>query len=95
MPKPSVVQIAGAKDARAAHILARSFFRDMRSNGYSCKQILALATELIDQVTREMRGEVQETPSSVNSDLPGSWGPPGFQRPLAPLIEVKRRAPGG
>jgi hypothetical protein len=44
-----------ARNARAAHILAHSLFRDMRENGYECGQILALATELIDQVTKEMR----------------------------------------
>jgi hypothetical protein len=92
MPKQSVVQIAGAKDARAAHILARSFFRDMRSNGYSCKQILALATELIDQVTREMKGEGQEPVRIVDPGGKETWGSPGFH---TPLVEVKRRAPGG
>jgi hypothetical protein len=92
MPKQSVVQIAGAKDARAAHILARSFFRDMRNNGYSCKQILALATELIDQVTREMKGEGQAPVRVVATEDSKNWGSPGFQ---TPLIEVKRRAPGG
>lgn len=45
------------RDARAARILARSLFRDMRQNGYSSPQILALATELIDLVTKDMHGE--------------------------------------
>jgi hypothetical protein len=45
------------RDARAARILARSLFRDMRQSGYSSPQILALATELIDLVTKDMRGE--------------------------------------
>jgi hypothetical protein len=45
------------RDGRAARILARSLFRDMRQSGYSSPQILALATELIDLVTKEMRGE--------------------------------------
>ncbi|MHB1845723.1 MAG: hypothetical protein ACYCWW_12925 [Deltaproteobacteria bacterium] len=47
----------GQADGRAARILARSLFRDMRSNGYGPQQILGLATELIDLVTQEMRGE--------------------------------------
>ncbi len=45
------------RDARAARILARSLFRDMMQSGYSSPQILALATELIDLVTKDMRGE--------------------------------------
>jgi hypothetical protein len=50
-------QNAGGRDSRAARILARSLFRDMRQTGYSSPQILALATELIDLVTKDMRGE--------------------------------------
>ena len=46
-----------ARDTRAARILARSLFRDMRQNGYNSTQILALATELIDLVTQEMKGQ--------------------------------------
>jgi len=42
------------RDGRAARILANSLFRDMRQNGYECSQILALATELIDLVTKDM-----------------------------------------
>jgi hypothetical protein len=48
-PKPS--------DLKATKILARSFYRELRENGYSCNQILGLATELIDLVTRELRAE--------------------------------------
>jgi len=44
------------RDARAARILANSLFRDMRQNGYECSQILALATELIDLVTKDVSG---------------------------------------
>jgi hypothetical protein len=33
----------------------------MRTNGYGNPQILALATELIDLVTRDMRGEGEES----------------------------------
>jgi hypothetical protein len=44
------------RDGRAARILANSLFRDMRQNGYECSQILALATELIDLVTKDMSG---------------------------------------
>ena len=44
------------RDGRAARILANSLFRDMRQSGYECSQILALATELIDLVTKDMSG---------------------------------------
>jgi len=48
---------AKPSDVKATKILARSFYRELRENGYSCNQILALATELIDLVTRELRAE--------------------------------------
>jgi hypothetical protein len=49
----------GGKNTRASRILARSIFRDMRQDGYNCQQILALATELVDLVTKDMRGECE------------------------------------
>ncbi len=42
---------------KGAKILARSFFKELRDNGYDCNQILAISTELIDLVTRDIRGE--------------------------------------
>jgi hypothetical protein len=56
MAQPALADVR-TTDARASRILARSLFRDMRSNGYATQQILALATELIDLVTQDMRGE--------------------------------------
>ena len=50
-------EVSAGRAARAARILARSLFRDMRQSGYCSPQILALATELIDLVTKDMRGE--------------------------------------
>jgi hypothetical protein len=49
-------------DTRAARILARTFYKDLRENGYTPNQILALSTELIDLVTRDLRGEREKGP---------------------------------
>jgi len=38
-------------DPRAARILAKSIYRELTSQGYDDKQIVALATELIAEVT--------------------------------------------
>ena len=43
-------------DNKAAQILARSLFKELRGNGYSPNQILGLTTELIDLVTQDLRG---------------------------------------
>ena len=40
--------------ARAVKILAKSIFRDLEAQGYDEKQIVALATELISEVTTKM-----------------------------------------
>jgi len=44
--------------SRAVKILAKSIFRDLESQGFDEKQIIALATELISEVTTKMaRGD--------------------------------------
>lgn len=39
---------------RALRILSKSLYRDLRQNGYEPKQIVALASELIAQVTTDI-----------------------------------------
>jgi hypothetical protein len=47
--------------ARAVKILAKSIYRDLEAQGYDEKQIVALATELISEVTTKMaRGDKQQ-----------------------------------
>jgi hypothetical protein len=40
-------------DRRSVEILARSIFRELKSNGYGVRQILSLSSELIGLVTAE------------------------------------------
>jgi hypothetical protein len=42
---------------RALRILSKSLYRDLRQNGYEAKQIVALASELISQVTTDISDE--------------------------------------
>ena len=42
---------------RALKILSKSLYRDLRQNGYEAKQIVALASGLIEQVTTDMKDE--------------------------------------
>ena len=39
---------------RALRILSKSLYRDLRQNGYEPKQIVAVASELIAQVTSDI-----------------------------------------
>jgi len=44
--------------SRAVKILAKSLYRDLEAQGFDEKQIVALATELISEVTSKMaRGD--------------------------------------
>jgi len=49
--------LGGTVDAKSAKILARSFYKELRESGFSHNQILAASTELLDLVTRDLRGE--------------------------------------
>lgn len=42
-------------DVKGSKILARTFFNQLRSSGYTPHQIIGVATELIDLVTNEIR----------------------------------------
>ena len=44
----------GMLDGKGARILAKSLFKELRGNGYSADQILALTTELIGLVTQNV-----------------------------------------
>jgi hypothetical protein len=47
-----------------ARLLARSFYKELRSSGYSPKELLELASELIAQMTLELQQQ-REGPGRV------------------------------
>lgn len=54
--------------SRAVKILAKSIYRDLESQGFDEKQIVALATELISEVTNKIavsRGSSPKLPQQV------------------------------
>ena len=44
-----------------ARILARSFYRELRSNGYTSAEVVAVSTELIELLTLELRDHRETT----------------------------------
>lgn len=48
---------ARAERAKAVQILAKSIFKELRTQGYETKEIVALSTELLGLVTNELRPE--------------------------------------
>jgi hypothetical protein len=54
--------------SRAVKILAKSIYRDLEAQGFDEKQIVALATELISEVTAKIsisRGSSPKLPQQV------------------------------
>ncbi|HEX4449295.1 MAG TPA: hypothetical protein VH143_00440 [Kofleriaceae bacterium] len=49
--------------ARAVKILAKSIYRDLEAQGFDEKQIIALATELISEVTAKMTSTRSSSPN--------------------------------
>jgi hypothetical protein len=49
---------------RSAKILAKSFYRQLRENGYTHNQVVSMASELISLVTQEMRERPIDTRSA-------------------------------
>jgi hypothetical protein len=45
-----------ARDPRALAILAKTIYRELRSNGFEERDVIALAGELLGQVTTEVKG---------------------------------------
>jgi hypothetical protein len=46
----------GARDARALAIMAKTIYRELRANGFEARDVIALAGELLAQVTSEVKG---------------------------------------
>ena len=53
--------------ARAVKILAKSIYRDLEAQGFDEKQIVALATELISEVTTKIEISRGSSPDIVKT----------------------------
>ncbi len=62
-------------DQKGPRILARTFFTQLRSTGYTPHQIIGIATELLDLVTEELKqGDKPADVAQVTAEPA-----PGFQ----------------
>ncbi len=57
MPQDNLVPAGVSPDPRSLKIVAKSIFKELRANGYSARQVISLATELISLVTTDLAHE--------------------------------------
>ena len=65
-------------DQKGPRILARTFFAQLRTSGYTPHQIIGIATELLDLVTEELKqgeAEKNEDVPQVTSEQSAGWQP--------------------
>jgi hypothetical protein len=60
-----------------ARILARSFYKELRANGYTPSELVAVSSELITLVTLELQREREtaEEPALPASPIAEAWRP--------------------
>jgi hypothetical protein len=46
---------SGVRDSRTLSILAKSIYRELRGNGFEARDVIALAGELLAQLTTEVQ----------------------------------------
>ena len=56
MALPLLNDIRKVRDPRALAILAKTIYRELRANGFEERDVIALAGELLGQVTSEVKG---------------------------------------
>jgi len=55
-----------ATSQKAVRILSKSIYRELKQNGYEPSQIVALATELLGQVTSDINADALELSSRLD-----------------------------
>jgi pyruvate-formate lyase-activating enzyme len=53
-------------DKQSTRILARTFFNQLRSSGYTPTQIIGMATELLDLVTEDIKAVDKNIAATTN-----------------------------
>ena len=56
MALPLLNDIRATRDPRALAILAKTIYRELRASGFEERDVIALAGELLGQVTTEVKG---------------------------------------
>lgn len=57
----------GARDPKALAILAKTIYRELRGSGFQARDVIALAGELLAQVTADVRSRGQDGSMGVRT----------------------------
>jgi hypothetical protein len=71
MPREALAQ--PRERDKAVKILARTLFRQLKTDGYDARQIITLSSELIGLVTTEFRSDAEAAPDA-DTDLSAPAG---------------------
>ena len=55
-----LVAASAAADVRSARMLARAFYKELREEGFTPRQVIAASNELLELITAELRGQAEE-----------------------------------
>ena len=55
-------------DKQATRLMAQTFFNQMRASGYTSRQMIGMATELLDLVTEDIKG-VEKAVAQVTPEV--------------------------
>lgn len=62
-----VIQLAVVDPERAARVVARSFYKVLRRNGFSDDQIIAVANNILDCLLESLDGYKQKSQADQNA----------------------------
>ena len=49
-----------AADAQTARMLARAFYKELREEGFTPRQVIAASNELLEMITTDLKGPPEE-----------------------------------
>ena len=66
-----IIHLAAADAEKAARIVARSFFKVLKKNGFSDDQIIAVASSILDCLIQSLDGYMQKSVSREGCRIKG------------------------
>ena len=59
MKAQGLLAATAVADARSARMLARAFYKELRDEGFTPRQVLAASNELLEMITADLREQAE------------------------------------